>query len=275
MLTRRKFIFDAARGLMVPIVGQKIVRAQTIIGRPRLALSSSSNGLLNNLESHWKLDEASGSNKSDSKGSNTLVDNGPVDSAAGKLGNCAYFNNGTTDYLTIADNASLSLSTDTAFAWTFWVYVQSFNGHNFDPLIGRAGTGNGTNDEFSIDIRTSGGVSKFTFYVGNGTTFQTVQASTFGNVSTFAWHFVCCWHDPLADTISISIDNGSPDSQPWSGGTQNTASDLYIGRYQTIAWYSNVYIDEINFYKGGFPNSTQRALLYGSGTPPDFSTYTN
>jgi len=69
----------------------------------------------------WSLDETSGS-RLDSHGSNHLTPVGSLSYAAGKVGNAADFEVGTTDYLTLGSAVSI------AGAWSvsFWCKPESF-----------------------------------------------------------------------------------------------------------------------------------------------------
>lgn len=74
----------------------------------------SSSTLNDNLVAHWKLDESSGT-RNDSKGANHLTDNNTVTSAAGKLGDAADFESSNSERLTLADNADMSLGSNSDF----------------------------------------------------------------------------------------------------------------------------------------------------------------
>ena len=71
-----------------------------------------------NLEAWWELNEESG-NRSDSHGSNTLGDNNNVLFGAGKQGNAADFVRASSQFLDIADNASLSFGNED-FSFGCW-----------------------------------------------------------------------------------------------------------------------------------------------------------
>ena len=54
---------------------------------------------------------------------------------------------------------------------------------------------------------------EFRFGVSNnGTAIVNVDSAITGAVNTAQWYFVVCWHDATADTINISVDNGTASS---------------------------------------------------------------
>lgn len=73
--------------------------------------------LLDNLISYWKLDEESGV-RYDIHGANHLADNNTVTFTAGKIGNAASFDDLNGEYLSVNDNASLSITSDFSIAFS-------------------------------------------------------------------------------------------------------------------------------------------------------------
>lgn len=231
--------------------------------------AAASNGLLTNLVSYWKLDEASG-NALDAHGSNTLTANGAPGATTGKLSGCRTFN-GSSDYFAVADNASLSTG-DIDFFLAGWVYQTSAGNQVF---AGKYDTG-GTDAEYLLDGGGAAG-TQYRFTVSAiGAAGVSVIASTFGNYSINTWNFLAAWHDSVANTINIQVNNGTIDSVSHSGGVFNSAAPFQFGARINGGPPGNFLagrLDEFGFWKGGIPNSTQRGLLYGSGTPPGYSSF--
>lgn len=90
---------------------------------------SAGSTLLTNLISYWKL-----SDLSDSSGSSTLASNGTVTFAPGKIGNAASFN-GTTQWLSVADNTSLSTG-DVSFQSLSGCSLTILQAHRFSARSG-------------------------------------------------------------------------------------------------------------------------------------------
>lgn len=72
---------------------------------------------------HWNLNESSGT-RVDSVGSNDLTDNNTVGVDTGKFGNAAYFDILNSEYLSINDNAALSMG-DVDFMLRAWIKLES------------------------------------------------------------------------------------------------------------------------------------------------------
>lgn len=87
------------------------------------AAAAAPSPLLTGLVSYWKLDEASGQ-RNDSHGTNHLSDNNTVTQAAGaKIGNAAQFTRANSEWLSVADNASLAFTNQ--FSLQAWVWRDS------------------------------------------------------------------------------------------------------------------------------------------------------
>ena len=214
------------------------------------------------LISHWKLEEASGQ-RADAHGSNPLdYSSTDPDQNTGKVGNCADFYRIDQEGLYHADNASLSLSTDTPFAVAFWV-----NPHEDTRSI-LSHTSGLSEESRAIDIRLSG-TFQVVFTVGNGTTYGQL---TTGTLTQDAWAFVVCWHDPAADKLYVSINDAVAEEAAWTGGTQDASLDFYVGRWVNENYFWGL-LDEISYFKGGFPSASERTALYNSGNGLAFTSW--
>lgn len=215
--------------------------------------------LTDNLIAHWKLNEASGT-RNDSHGSNHLTDNNTVASAVGKLGDAADFELDNSEYLSIADNANLSLGADSDFTWAGWVNPESLvTGAIFSK---RTGTNEAT--EYSLFLINTG---TFRFDVGNGSTFQTRSG---GTVTAGNWFFFVCWHSSADNKIYLQVNNGTPAESVWNGGTQDTTSELHVGKIPNASSaYFDGLIDSLSFWKRVL-TSDERTELYNSGNGLDY-----
>lgn len=95
--------------------------ATTVIEQPQGFAPDSGGALGQSLIAYWGLVETSGT-RQDSKGSNALTDNNTVTQAAGKVGQAGKFVSANGEYLSIADNADLSVG-DIDFTIAAWVYL--------------------------------------------------------------------------------------------------------------------------------------------------------
>jgi len=196
------------------------------------------------LISYWKHDEASG-NRVDSEPTGTaqdLTDNGSIVSGTGKINNGSDLEASSSQWFSRADSADLSLGADQAFSIALWVKFETVGGST--PIVNKLVGLDGNSDEYNLDLN---GSSNFRFYVGYGAGIGQVIDTTIGVPSTGVWYFVVVWHDPVADQVGMSINNGTPDVTSHSLGTQDTAGSFQIGNYSSL--FLDAVVDEVAFYK--------------------------
>lgn len=217
--------------------------------------------LKTSLISYWKLEEASG-NRADSHGSNTLTDNNTVTQATGKIGNAGQFTSASSEYLNSTDNASLSTG-DIDFTFATWVYLDT-KGANRRIL---AKTNNVASSEYILTYRSA--TDRFDFTIADGAI--QADANNLGSPSATTWYFIVCWHDSVANTLNIQVNNGTADSSA-TGGTapSDTAFDFQIGR--TAGEYMNGRIDDTAFWKRTL-TAAEKTQLYNSGNGYSYSLW--
>lgn len=214
-------------------------------------------GLFEGLVSYWRLGEVSGS-RSDAVGSNTLADNNTVTQADGKLGKAAQFTAANSEYLSIADNASLSTG-DIDFTFCAWVYADSLAADRI--IIGK--TNLSTLGEYFLAFSNSSG--RFRFAIQNAGTFVTVDATILGAPSTATWYFIVGWHDSVANTVNIQVNNGTADSGT-TGATvpADSAQPFHIGADSTPTTFWNGRVDAVGFWKRVL-TAAEKTALYNGG----------
>lgn len=214
------------------------------------------------LEAWWELNEASG-NRSDSHGSNTLTDNNTVGSTTGKQSNAADFVASNSEYLSIADNASLSTG-DIDFTFAGWVYLDSKS----SPKKIAQKRSSSTAREWQVFYSSSTDRFQMAAYDNSGSAIGVVSADTLGSPSTGAWYFIVAWHDSGLNTVNIEINNGGVDSTATTGVPSDTGGIFTIGvTVDSGPSYSNYFdgrIDEVGFWKRVL-TSEERSWLYNSG----------
>lgn len=210
-----------------------------------------------NLKAYWKFDEASG-NAVDSKGANTLTDNNTVGTAAGKINSARDFNAASSEDFSIADNNDLSTGDIDCTGWCWWKYDAVLGAGQFPGIIGKWQAG-----QLEYQAYLNGDNQRVQFTVSNdGTATTEVRADNFGDPSEGAWHFMVFWHDSVANTINIQIDNGTVDSTPYSAGIFDGTSTFTIGSAGTGNYWTGQ-IDEVGFTKRVL-TVDERDALYGS-----------
>lgn len=145
------------------------------------------------------------------------------------------FTAANSEYLSIADNASLSMAAEVSFAVATWVYLDSKPANG--TILAKWNT---TGNQREYNLRFESGADRFLFYVSNdGTAVVSVTASTFGSPSTAVWYFIVAWHDAVANTINIQVNNGTADSAAHTTGVFNGTSNFLLGARDTPTDFHN------------------------------------
>lgn len=236
-------------------IGGRILVAPTTTLIADLSNSATTN-LYSNLQAYWSLDEASG-NKADSKGGNTLTNTNTVATVAGKVGNASSFTKASSQYLTIADNATLSVG-DIDFYFSFWVYP-TLNDATDQYIAAKAG-GSGNR---AWDLRIDWVNARLRFTVYNSSDVATTVNSANSSVAINTWYFVECWHDSVNNQIAVAINNGTAVTAAHTTGVKDDTGPFQIGARNAGSFFQG-YVDGFGFWKY-LPNSTDRAFLYNSG----------
>jgi hypothetical protein len=210
--------------------------------------------MLTSLISHWKLNEASGT-RVDSHGSNDLTDNNTVTQNPGKIGDAAQFTRANSEHLDIADNAALSFGDD-PMSIVFWVYMDSKPG----GLMGMVAK---NVSEYYTDWRDT--TDRFRF----GAAGTIVSADTFGAPSTATWYMIYVYHDPTADEIGISVNDGTVDTAATSSGITDGTDDFNIGSVQGTSDYWDGRIDSVSIWDKVLASS-EVTDLYNAGAGFDY-----
>ena len=146
----------------------------------------------------------------------------PLTMAAGMA---SQFTAANSEYLSIADNASLSMSGTQSFTIGAWVYMDSLPAVAF---VLQKGDGV-SNSTYEYALYYDNGTARFIAVIGTGSGSHTVSASTFGAPSTGTWYFVCVRHTQGVD-IAISVNGGTLDTTGHTSGSQDTTNEFRIGR---------------------------------------------
>jgi len=214
-----------------------------------------------NLESWWSLNETSGT-RVDSHGSNDLADGNTVLYGTGVRGNAADFETSASEYLSINDNASISVG-DIDFTFCGWVKLESDISPN---IYGQYDFGN---NQRSWKLSYDTTADRFEFRVSNdGIAAVFELADNLGAASLATWYFVVVWHDATANTINIQVNDGTVDSGAHATGVHNSTSPFFMGCQANsgspAATYYDGLVDEACFFKAVL-TSAERTWLYNGG----------
>jgi hypothetical protein len=210
---------------LLPIFLVCSLHAQTITVNSYIFNPPSS--LLDGLVSYWALEESS-STRYDSE-TNPLVmdltDNNTVTSVAGKVGNAAFFDNANTEWLSHLDSVELSRG-NFDFTIVAWSKIRAFVGNMVIASQWSLTPGN----QRSWRLWYNSSVGRYEFEVSNnGTAVQALQDSVFGGTTTNTWHFHVCIHDTVNNLLSISTDNGTPNTLAYALGVFDSTAPFTIG----------------------------------------------
>lgn len=178
----------------------------------------------------------------------------------------------TTGSLILTDNEWISIG-DIFADWVVWLRADSLpTAGNQAFIFGKWGA----SSEYALNIDNTAGTIRFMFSVrdtGN-TTDTTVTASTFGSPSTGTWYMVHCYHDPTANTIGISVNNGAHDTAATSGGVRDSVNDLHVGAKAGPTNQFDGRICNLALWKSTVNlTAAQLTWLYNSGSGRDLSAW--
>lgn len=168
----------------------------------------------------------------------------------------AVFDGGSVQFLSIADNAALSMGVGVRMTMVAWVYLESLAALQF--VVCKTLAGAAASNEYLLRINNS--TSKFDFIVSNGAANQSV--ATVATIAVNSWYFVTCYYD--GTNIGISLNNAAFATSAFSSditdGTQNfrfgaggAGSSPYTGHLDCVGiWKRVLTVAELTtLYNGG------------------------
>ena len=174
----------------------------------------------------------------------------------------ADFSSADKELVTIA-SAGLTLRMgDIDFEIGGWVYLTTVG--NYHLLTKGSSVTSEANTEYYLKVATS----QLVFGVSNGTTFATITASTFGNLSAGTWYFVRAWRDKTAGTINIQVNDGAINSLSTAVYAQSLAGTPFTIGTAVSALYDYQFMNgrKDSVYVTKTLSSTAEATaLYNSG----------
>ena len=209
------------------------------------------------LVAFWKLDEATAAQRNDSVGTSHLADNNSVVQIAGKVGDAASFTGSSSQYLSINDNAALSMGSGVDFTLAAWYWVNSA-AVSSDGIISKGGV-----SEYFMDVTFAA-----PRFICGGAGVVTAAVQTTG-----AWHFVVAWYDQTH--TNIQVDNGAIVQTASTTDAPDAGGVFYIGRSPTVALFMTGKIDTVGIWKRVL-TADERTELWNAGAglePPFVSVY--
>jgi Concanavalin A-like lectin/glucanases superfamily len=217
--------------------------------------------LLNALISYWKLDEATGATRNDSKGTNHLGDIGGLSQNPGGKINASTYHDGTARYLSIANNSTLQVTGD--FTFSVWVYLTAASANAL--IIFKGDTGAGLYDYLIGHFGASG----FGFGSIAGSSGPLVGSPA----TTGVWYHLVCWYDSSDSKGYMRINDTTTYVSIGTIGLGQTATPFVVGAYNPPSALFNGAIDEIGFWKRKL-TAVEITALYNGGAGLPFSSFT-
>jgi len=211
--------------------------------------------LTNNLQAFWELEEASGT-RADRHSTNQLTDNNTVTSNPGKVGTAGQFTSANSEYLTRADNASLSTG-DIDFTFAAWLYADTLPGTTMYAVT--KWSWDASLNEYTIVMLSS---NKLRFQVRSSSAYGIAEWGS--TASTGTWYFVVGWHDSVNNVVGISVNDGTPVTVAHTTGVQDTTTPFGIGQNGELTEYWNGRIDQVGFWKRTL-TTAEKTALYNNG----------
>lgn len=212
-----------------------------------------------NLVSYWSMEEASGT-RSDSHGTNDLTDNNTVTQGTGIQSNGADFEASNSEYLSVADNSSISITGDLSVS--MWIYRESATNMG---LIGKVLY---PNREYQLRINDGSNLLQL-WMSSNGSSQTKKQVSWSPLTST--WYHVGFTYNASAGEVKFYIDGSQQGSTQTGMPTNlyNGSAELRIGHIEAGDYMDGI-IDEVALYSRTL-TSSEMNWLYNSGSGRSYS----
>ncbi len=180
----------------------------------------------------------------------------------------ARFISGSSSHLSKTSSADVQTG-DIDFTFAFWVKLDTLSGDrqfvSKDSASGR---------EYYCMFRSGvGGGFRGTVFRGGA---DQIALSAF-TPTIDTWYFVCFWHDATANTVNISVNNGTTVSTAIAGALDAvTATDFNIGRrvYSGFQEHLSGAMQNVGFWKRTL-TPTERTSLYNSAAGKNYSDLTS
>jgi hypothetical protein len=216
--------------------------------------------LTNSLIAYWPLN-GNGNDLSGNGNNGSLYNVTPTTDRFGN-GNSAYHFDGSSSYISVADNPSLRLS-GTDFTFNAWVKMDSaYNSSYGSQIMTKRYSGANNGWTWSVTGQASTTVGVLSYGPGGGST------NAFGTktISLNQWHMVTSVYSASAQQLTIYID-GALDNITSGITTPNAAvtAGLYIGRDNPAVpsggYFFHGSMDDIRIYNKALSQSAVIQLL--------------
>jgi len=185
--------------------------------------------LLKTLVGFWEEEELTGQRDDSHTNALHLTDNNSVGrQSPAVVGDGASFTRLDNHYLSHVYDARLGFD-DEAFTVLCWVNLDTLGPAQVFVDFG-LNSGQARRHYYSLSIRPTRRASFSVSHGGVGEQTR-VEATTFGALSTGIWYLLAGFHDPVEDTVGVSVNAGTIDTAPHAFGSLSDVSATFaLGR---------------------------------------------
>lgn len=232
---------------------------------------SSVSTTLDNIVSHWSLDEASGT-RVDSAGSNDLTDNNTVGQGTGIQGNCADFEASNSEYLSISDASATGLEPGSGdFSISMWVNMESDTGT--DMTFASKFNSSGNNRSWRLVYQPQVSPDRILWQLHQtGSNSTRVLATWDQALATGTWYHIVATYNNSSNQAIVYLNASS------LGTVTASLSSIYNGSAPFVIGADGVgvgewdgLIDEVT-YTSDVITPAEVTTLYNSGSGLPYST---
>lgn len=183
----------------------------------------------------WHLAESSGNRYDVTANANTLTDNNTVASATGKWNTAADFEEGNSEYLSIADGSQTNLDVSGDLTVSTWVKIEDAPTTNeVDMIASKMDTG--PDDlAYSFAYKDVSGTKKLALEITSNSTSGGVDVAA--DLGTGAWHQVAVSYNSAAGSAAFYVDGAQVGSTQTGLPTsiRNSAAPFQLGASENPA----------------------------------------
>lgn len=224
--------------------------------------------LLDNLQGYWKMEETSGTRYDETANNNDLADNNTVLYGTGKIGNAADFESTNSEFLSIDDNASLSITGDLTISC--WVNIESKPGGFGYRFVGKWSGTPSTQYAYVFQFYDDSGTEKLLFAFRNSTgspPSNNTDGYCTPTLNTGTWYHLAVVVDVSAATITFYV-NGVAQSTTYNyqnaTSIVDTTAPFTVGQAESAGYYDGL-LDELGIWSR-ILTSDEITALYNSGS---------
>ena len=248
--------YDSGVGNITDAAGNALA---SITDNAALTANNSTVDLLSGIVAWW-----AGADVNDSVGSNTLTNNNSVTFTAGKnatLGN-AFTLNGTSQYLSIADNAAISIPIDTTFSLVMWLKTPSSLPSNIMDFIIKGGSTN----EYELGWHND--TNRTYMYVFDNGADPVANVLTDLEVST--WYNIVGTYNDTTELLTTYVNAVSGTSVAATRGARDLTGTLRIGSFDGTSRFAKDQMQAVGIYENHALTAGEISDLYNSDNGKQF-----